>query len=245
MYMHYQPLVCNWFRRLSMKWRCLTFADCRLQTDDRLQTTDYRLHTCVDSVTLTFAQRWLRKAYWGLIMSHLAYSRIFSQKMEMNIIMEDACKFTLMWISAWCIITACGVSAFTVDIQAILQRKSGFALNIFIPPCHIKWTFPYQVVSNVRNLNPKFPNRNVNVYSKTCKNRKWKNHLLLSLHFTCDGGKYRPTDTYAYHRLYYERTTGRGVRNYSVCHVKGFCWLTLQQIQWTWGCDKRYWFITM
>ena len=29
-------------------------------------------------------------------------------------------------IDAWCIITACGVSAFTVDTQVILQRGSGF-----------------------------------------------------------------------------------------------------------------------
>ena len=34
--------------------------------------------------------------------------------MEMNVIMEDA--------SSWCIITGCGVSSFTVDTQAILQR---------------------------------------------------------------------------------------------------------------------------
>ena len=29
-------------------------------------------------------------------------------------------------MDAWCIITACGVLAFTVDTQAILQRGSGF-----------------------------------------------------------------------------------------------------------------------
>ena len=28
-------------------------------------------------------------------------------------------------MDAWCIITACGVSVFTVDTQAILQRESG------------------------------------------------------------------------------------------------------------------------
>ena len=29
-------------------------------------------------------------------------------------------------MDAWCIITVCGVSAFTVDTHAILQRGSGF-----------------------------------------------------------------------------------------------------------------------
>ena len=29
-------------------------------------------------------------------------------------------------MDAWCIITACGVSAFTVDTHAILERGSGF-----------------------------------------------------------------------------------------------------------------------
>ena len=29
-------------------------------------------------------------------------------------------------MDAWCIITVCGVSAFTVDSQVILQRGSGF-----------------------------------------------------------------------------------------------------------------------
>ena len=32
---------------------------------------------CVDSVTLTFTRRWIRKAYWGIITSHLAYSSMF------------------------------------------------------------------------------------------------------------------------------------------------------------------------
>ena len=34
--------------------------------------------------------------------------------------------FTLIWMPGALIITACGVSAFTVDTQAILQRGSGF-----------------------------------------------------------------------------------------------------------------------
>ena len=29
-------------------------------------------------------------------------------------------------MGAWCIITVCSASAFTVDTQAILQRESGF-----------------------------------------------------------------------------------------------------------------------
>ena len=52
---------------------------------------------------------------------HVAYSSIFSQKME--IVIEDVSHFD---VDAWCIITVCGVLAFTVDTQAILQREKGF-----------------------------------------------------------------------------------------------------------------------
>ena len=41
----------------------------------------------------------------------------------MKIIMEDASHFD---VDAWWIITVCGVLAFTVDTQAILQRERGF-----------------------------------------------------------------------------------------------------------------------
>ena len=34
-------------------------------------------------------------------------------------------------MDAWSIITVCGVSAFTVDTQAILQRGSGFLRDLF------------------------------------------------------------------------------------------------------------------
>ena len=45
-------------------------------------------------------------------------------------------------MDAWCIITVCGVSAFTVDSQAILKRGSGFLRNCLRGgrvPMHATW----------------------------------------------------------------------------------------------------------
>ena len=52
--------------------------------------------------------------------------------MEMNIIMEDAIARVHFDVDAWCIITVYGVSAFTVDTQAILQRESGFPRTVYV-----------------------------------------------------------------------------------------------------------------
>ena len=49
--------------------------------------------------------------------------------MEMNIIMKNVNHFDM---GAWCIITVCFVSTFTVDTQAILQRKSGFLFFLLV-----------------------------------------------------------------------------------------------------------------
>ena len=122
----------------------LQTTDCRLQIGDCTQwTSDHRLEemltdywsqisktaklnstqildhvkewVCVDSVTLMFTRRWPRKAYWGIITSRLAYSSMFFTiqkwkwtywKMQVHFDMD-----------AWCIITVCGISAFTVDTQ--------------------------------------------------------------------------------------------------------------------------------
>ena len=47
--------------------------------------------------------------------------------MEINIIKEDASSLPYRWN----IITVCGVSAFTGDLQAILQRGIGFLRDLF------------------------------------------------------------------------------------------------------------------